>query len=351
MQINLRNAILLFFGLSIFLLLLIGGIIGYNQYQYIFAPNVPSKLDNKYLYIPTNSGLKEVLSALQKEGFLKNSNSFIKVADRMGYGNNTVRAGRYEIKPNWSNHQLIRHLRNGEQASVKVVLNNERLPENIAAKVSRFTEFDSTALAKLFEDTDYLNSIGYTRETLMSLFIPNTYEVYWNITEVQFVERMIKEHEAFWSKDGRKAKAERLKLTPQEVYTLASIVEKETLKNDEKPRMAGVYLNRLKVNMPLQADPTAVFARRDFTTKRVTHYHTKFDSPYNTYMYPGLPPGPISMASISSIDAVLNHEQHEYYYFCAKGDGSGYHNFAQTLAQHNQNAEIYRRNLKARGLR
>ncbi len=351
MHINLRNAILLFFGLSIFLLLLIGGVIGYNQYQTIFAPNVPSKLNNEYLHISTNSGFKEVLDMLQKEGFLKDSNSFIKVADRMGYNNNTIRAGRYKIEPNWSNHQLIRHLRNGGQAPVKVVLTNERLPENVASKVARFTELDSASVAKLFRDVDYLNSIGYTSETLMSLFIPNTYEVYWNITAEQFIDRMIKEHKIFWSKDRRKAKAAKLNLSPEEVYTLASIVEKETLKDDEKPRMAGVYLNRLKVNMPLQADPTAVFARRDFNTKRVTHYHTKFDSPYNTYLYSGLPPGPISMASISSIDAVLNHEQHEYYYFCAKGDGTGYHNFAQTLAQHNQNAELYKRNLKARGLR
>ncbi|NJK83897.1 MAG: endolytic transglycosylase MltG [Saprospiraceae bacterium] len=197
MNINLRNAILLFFGISTFSLLLIGGIIGYNQYQSIFASNVPSKLDNEYLHIPTNSGFKEVLAALQKEHFLKNTNSFIKVADRMGYNNSTVRAGRYKIEPNWSNHQLIRHLRNGGQAPVKIVLTNERLPENVATKVARFTELDSAEVMKLFRDADYLNDIGYTRETLMSLFIPNTYEVYWNISAEEFIERMVKEHKIF----------------------------------------------------------------------------------------------------------------------------------------------------------
>lgn len=162
---------------------------------------------------------------------------------------------------------------------------------------------------------------------------------------------MIKEHDKFWAKNNRKEKADAMERSPEEVYALASIVEKETNNISERPRMAGVYLNRLRIGMPLQADPTSVFATKDFTTKRVTDYHTTFDSPYNTYMYRGLPPGPIAMSSIASIDAVLNSEDHKYLYFCAVGDGSGSHNFAKTLTQHNQNAAIYRSNLKKRGRR
>jgi UPF0755 protein len=221
---------------------------------------------------------------------------------------------------------------------------------NVAAKAARFIEPDSLAIVRLFQDQDYLDSIGYNTETLMTLFIPNTYEFYWNTTPRAFVERMIKEHDKFWNKE-RRAKAEKLGLNPAEVYTLASIVERETLRNDEKQRMAGVYHNRILKGMLLQADPTAVFASRDFNTPRVTNYHLSIDSPYNTYKYTGLPPGPISMSSISSIDAVLNRESHDYLYFCAKGDGSGYHNFAKTLAAHNQNAAIYRENLRKRGKR
>ncbi|HRF37961.1 MAG TPA: endolytic transglycosylase MltG, partial [Saprospiraceae bacterium] len=195
--------------------------------------------------------------------------------------------------------QMVRHLRSGEQAPVNVVLTNERLPENVAAKIARFIEPDSAQIYVLFSDPEYLQSIGYTPETFMSLFIPNTYQVYWNSTPEQFTERMVKEHKAFWDKENRLEKARRLDMTPEEVYTLASIVDRETLQRSEKPTIAGAYLNRLKINMPLQADPTCVFATRDFETKRVTEYHTKFDSPYNTYMYAGLPPGPIGMASIS----------------------------------------------------
>jgi UPF0755 protein len=222
---------------------------------------------------------------------------------------------------------------------------------NVAAKAARFIEPDSLAIVTLLQDEAYLDSIGYSRETLQSIFIPNTYQFFWNTSPRGFVERMLKEHDRFWSKNRRRAKAERLGLTPEEVYTLASIIEKETLNNDEKKRMAGVYLNRLQRGMLLQADPTAVFATRDFDTPRVLYYHTEFDSPYNTYRYPGLPPGPIAMASIASIDGVLNAEDHDYIFFCARGDGSGYHNFAETMAGHSRNIRVYQENLRKRGLR
>ncbi|MEM0993615.1 MAG: endolytic transglycosylase MltG [Bacteroidota bacterium] len=338
-------------GLLVLLLLLVGTVFAWRYYQMIYQPNVPEQLSQEYLYIPTGASFEQVLDSLEHHNMLLDTTGFEAIASRMNYIKAEMRAGRYKIKGGWSNYALIRHLRGVKQATVKVVLNNERLPENVAAKAARFLEADSIAILDLMQDEAYLATIGYTPETLMSLFIPNTYDFYWNSSPEAFMERMIKEHDRFWDSNGRKRKANKREMTPAEVYTLASIVERETLRGDEKKRMAGVYLNRLKTGMLLQADPTAVFGRRDFGAKRVTWYHTKFDSPYNTYMYAGLPPGPISMASISSIDAVLNAEAHDYLFFCAKGDGSGYHNFAKSLAQHNENRKIYVKNLKKRGKR
>lgn len=320
-------------------------------HKYVTGARISAELDDYTIQIPTGSSFQEVSALLKEKGILKEPELFEVLAERMNYIKSPMRAGQYQVKPGWNTVQLIRHLRGGKQHPVKVVLTSERMTENVAAKVSRFIEADSFEIWQLFQNKDYLQQIGYTEETLMSLFIPNTYEVFWNSSPKRFMDRMIKEHERFWKQKNRLTKAKALGLEPWEVYTLASIVEKETLKDAEKPKMAGVYLNRLEQDILLQADPTSVFARRDFNTKRVTNYHTKFDSPYNTYMYKGLPPGPIAMSSISSIDAVLNAEDHEYLFFCAKGDGSGLHNFAKTLAAHNQNAAIYRANLRKRGLR
>lgn len=335
--------------LAILLLGLGAGLYIYTKY--VKGPAVPKGLSSYILMVPTNSDYDAVVDSLEQKGFVSDTEMFHLFAERMNYIKNPMRAGRFELKPGWSMIELIRHLRGGQQAPVQLVLHNERLPEQVAAKAALFIEPDSLDIWQLMQDEAYLESIGYTPEILMSLFIPNTYEVFWTTTPKGFLERMIKEHDAFWAKDNRLAKAEALDLSSAEAYTLASIVEKETLVNTERTRMAGVYLNRIKLGIPLQADPTAVFATRDFDTPRVTNYHTQFDSPYNTYMYAGLPPGPISMASIGSIDAVLNREDHDYLYFCAKGDGSGLHNFAKTLSQHNRNAQIYRDNLKRRGLR
>lgn len=324
------------------------GMFYYNELAVEAA--VPKELEDPFLIIPSNSSYEEVVQILREKDMLGNEPLFHQLTTRMNYRKDPMRAGRFEVKPGWSMIELIRHLRGGKQAPVDVVLTNERLLENVAAKVARFIEPDSLSLLASFKDPELLQEIGFTEETLMSLFIPNTYEFFWTTSPKEFLERMKKEHERFWN-NGRLEKAKAMEMNPAEVYTLASIVEKETLKDDEKKRMAGVYVNRLKTGMRLQADPTSVFATRDFDTKRVTDYHTTFDSPYNTYLYKGLPPGPIAMSSISSIDAVLNAEQHDYVYFCAKGDGTGYHNFARTLQTHNRNAAIYRENLRKRGLR
>lgn len=334
----------------VLLLLLIGA---YAGYRFILGgAEVPQSIGNDYsVKIPSNSTFDEVVALLKKEGVVKKENIFRNVANQMGYKQDPMRSGRYKIEPGWTVFHLVRHLRSGEQAPVKVILTTERTLEEVAEKVSRFIEPDSTSLKALFFDEAYLSKIGYNRDNLMSVFIPNTYEVYWNLSPESFMERMLLEHKNFWKQKDRLAKAKAMGMTPEEVYTMASIVEKETLSGDEKPIIAGTYLNRIKIGMRLQADPTVVFATRDFTTKRVTNYHTSFDSPFNTYMYAGLPPGPIAMASISSIDAVLNFDKNNYTYFCAIGDGSGRHAFAETYDQHLGNVRTYVKNLEARGLR
>ncbi len=333
-------------------LLLSGGIIAYFFYQRIVGDGaVTVDRENPYVHVPTNASFEQVLDTLTSRGIISNVRTFRRLAAYMEYPRDPMRAGRFELKPGMNMVDLIRQLRGGKQAPVDLVLTTEREPQYVAAKAARFIEPDSLALWEYMQQLPVIEELGYTRENFMSLFIPNTYEFFWNTSPEGFVKRMQREHEAFWEKKDRRAKAEKLGLTPAEAYTLASIVEKETLVNAEKKRMAGVYLNRLEKGMLLQADPTAVFASRDFGTKRVTNYHTAFDSPYNTYRYPGLPPGPITMASISSIDAVLNAEQHDYLYFCAIGDGSGKHAFAKTLSQHNANARRYYANLRKRGLR
>ena len=327
----------------------IATLVGYNKYQEIFGASVPNNLQEKYLMIPTNSSFEEVVDLLKKEKIILHEKSFRWVAKRMKYPRNPMRAGRFKIEPNWSNYDLIRHLRGGKQETVKLTFSHAWTIENVAAKVAEFIEPDSLDLISLFKNEQYLKDLDFTPINLMTLFIPNTYDFFWNTSPIKFMERMKKEYDHFWEKNNRKERAAKLGLSPKEVYVLASIVERETLQNDEKQRMAGVYYNRLKKNWKLEADPTVKFAIGDFSLKRILNEHLEFDSPFNTYKYEGLPPGPISMASIASIDAVLNAEAHDYMFFCAKGDGSGYHAFAKTLAQHNRNARIYRENMQKSG--
>jgi len=325
---------------------------GWLTYRWIQKSTaVPRGLDDYYVYVASGSSFEAVLDQLTSKGLVTKPTVFRQLAQEMEYVRDPMRSGRYEVKPGWSMVKLIRHLRNGEQAPVRLVLTHARLLEDVAETAAEVIEPSAGELMKLWQDEAYLEELGYRSETFMSAFIPNTYELFWNVSPKGFVNRMLKEHKAFWERKNRLDKAQKLNLSPLEVYTLASIVEKETNQNAEKPAIAGVYLNRLRKNMRLQADPTAVFARRDFDARRVTWYHTKYDSPYNTYMYAGLPPGPICMASIASIDAVLNADRHDYLFFCAKGDGSGLHAFAKTLAGHNQNAQKYRQNLRRRGKR
>jgi UPF0755 protein len=315
----------------------------------MYLNHVPSE-SAEFVQIPNGKSFDEVTEMLVSAGVVTDEQNFRWLAEKMKYAKNPMRAGRFKIKSGWSYKDLVGHLRNGEQSTVKVVLNNERLLEDVAGKISRAVETDSLSFLTYFLNEKRLDSLGLNKNTLMTLFIPDTYNMYWTTTPEQFVARMKKEHDAFWAKNDRLNKAKTLNLSPEQVYSLASIVERETNKKDEKPTIAGVYLNRLRIGMKLQADPTAVFATRDFLTHRVTIAHTLFDSPFNTYMYAGLPPGPISMASVSSLDAVLNPETHKYLYFCAKADNSATHAFAETLSAHNENAHRFQAWMNARGI-
>lgn len=260
------------------------------------------------------------------------------------------KTGRYVVNPGEDIVTIFRRLRNGHQEPVKLVLPGLRTMSDMAGFLGRKLMMDSTEVAQAFADSAFVRSYGYTPETLPALFIPNTYEVYWDVTLSDFMQRMQREHDKFWDAE-RLGLCNAAGLTPVEVATLAGIVDEETAANAEKPAVAGMYLNRLRIGMPLQADPTVKFAVGDFTLRRILKGHTEVESPYNTYKYKGLPPGPIRVASIAGIDAVLHHDRSNYLYMCAKEDFSGMHNFASSFAEHLQNARKYQRALNERGIK
>ncbi len=336
--------------LFIVIVILSAVLLGGRFYRYIYSSNVDlSKVKSPYLFIPdetTFSGLKNIL---EESGVVKDIESFVWVAQKKGFGDR-IKGGRFRLKQGMNNNQLINLLRSGKQEALNITFNNIRKPEQLASVVASKLMVDSTELMSVFNNDSIINSLGFDRETFMAMFIPNTYQVYWNTDAKGFVFRMKKEYDRFWTVD-RRNKAKSLGLNPVEVSILASIVDEETIMSDEKPIVAGLYLNRLKKNIRLQADPTVKYAIGDFTIQRILSKDLEIDSPYNTYKYAGLPPGPIRIPSIVGINAVLNRKEHSYYYMCAKEDFSGYHNFAKTLAQHNVNAAKYRNELRKRGIR
>lgn len=310
-------------------------------YTTFYTRNVTS---DATLHIPTGAGFDGVLDSLRSARVLQNENAFVRAAQDENYVQK-VRPGRYKIAAGMTNKQLIRKLKTGTQDAVNIVIAGHiRDNGKLAAILARSIEIDSATLYHALSDTLLIRRLGYTPATIPAMIIPNTYQVYWTISAEQLLQRLQKESQAFWN-DARLRQAADAGLTRDEVTTLASIVNEETNKIDEMPRVAGVYINRLRRRMPLQADPTLKYACRDFAIKRVLDRHKAIESPYNTYKYAGLPPGPICIPSIAAIDAVLRYEHHNYLYFCARDDFSGYHLFAATLAQHNQNAEQYRRAL------
>jgi len=336
------------FILWLLLLLIIGSLIaGFFLYKALFQTNVWTP-EGKPLsvYIPTGSDYDDVKLILYSNGVVINRKTFEWLAMRKKYPE-LVKPGHYIVRKGMSNDELINMLRLGIQTPVDVVFNNIRTREQLAQRVAGQIEADSAGIMNLLNDTVFLKEKGLTPATALTMFIPNTYEFYWNTNARQFIERMYREYITFW--DGwRDEKAREKGMDRTEVVILASIIEKETNKNDEKATIAGVYINRLKKNWLLQADPTLVYASGDFGLTRVLNVHKEIDSPYNTYKYAGLPPGPICIPSIASIDAVLNYEDHDYLFFCARDDLSGYHVFSSYITQHNRNARRYRKAIENR---
>lgn len=315
-------------------------------YRLLFGLNLKTGGEKIVLNIPAGSTYEQALDTVKTYFNIPHPAVFEWVAEKKNYPA-LVKSGRYVIDDDMSYSGLINLLRSGRQTPVKVTFNNIRYLPDLAARVGGQIEADSTQIMDFLSDPGNYAKDGFTRENIISVFIPNTYEFYWNTDAAGLYFRMLKEYNRFWNEE-RLAKAMALKLTQTEVSILASIIDDEVVKADEKPRIAGVYINRLKRGIPLQACPTIKFAMNDFTITRVLNHHLKFESPYNTYLHRGFPPGPIGCPTIEGIDAVLNAEKHDYLYFAAKADFSGYHNFSRTLSEHNRYADQYQKELDKR---
>jgi UPF0755 protein len=322
-------------------LLLVVAYFGFKVYQIVFTPNTSFSEEKVQFFIPTNASFEEVQSILSP--YIKDMDKFETLANRRGYATN-VKAGKFELTKNMNTNTIVSALR--RSLPVRVTFNNQERLENFVGRIASQIEADSISLLHAFKEPRFLEENGFTEETVFTMLLPNTFEFYWDTTAEKFRNQMAKAYFRFWN-DERKAKAEMIGLTPIQVSILASIVHKETAKVEERPSVAKVYLNRMNIGMPLQADPTVIFAYKtvsnDFNQviKRVYYKHLEVDSPYNTYQNAGLPPGPIFMADINAIDAVLNPAQHDFIYFCASVERFGYHEFASTLEQHNVNARKY----------
>ena len=321
--------------------IVIASIAGVFVYLKAFTPNTQFSQDEVFVYIPTDATyeqVKEVVSPL-----VKDFEKFDFVATSRNYSTN-VKSGKFLFKKDMSSFDMVRSLR--LNVPVNVAFNNQETLGKLVQRLSTQLEPDTLALNEAFTNETFLQENGLTKETALTLFIPNTYEFYWNTSAKKIADKMAKEHKKFWTNE-RLEKAKALNMTPAQVYTLASIVHKETVKADERPRVAGAYLNRINQDMPLQADPTVIYAIKetsgdfDQVIKRVGGSNLFVKSPYNTYINKGLPPGPIAMPDVSAIDAVLNADNHDYIYFCANPDKPGYHAFASSYEAHQVNAKKY----------
>lgn len=329
------------------IVVLLGAIAGLVGYQMFMGSNVTDA--EEYLYVNTGDSYADVLTKLEKGNVLKNKSYFDYTAKLMDYPE-AVKAGRYKLEEGMTNRELIGKLRGGYQDAVKFRFENIRLKNDFAGILGNAFEADSTAFASILNNEEVAQKYGFTSDNFFGMFIPNTYEIYWNTSPDKIIARFHDEYNKFWTTE-RLEKAKALDMTPQEVSTLAAIVKGEALHRQEMPEIAGLYLNRLQKGILLQADPTVIFANNDFTIRRVLNKHLTIDNPYNTYRYKGLPPGPIMLPSIASIDAVLNYAKHDYIYMCAKDDFSGYHNFAKTMAEHLVNARKFQRALDERNIK
>ena len=303
----------------------------------------------QYIYIDADDTQDSVIAKISPVASQSGMTGLSTLIRHSSYGNN-VRTGRYKLEPGEGPITVFRRLKNGQQSSMNLTIPEARTPDRLAAVLGHKLMLDSATIADALLSEERCQQLGYDTATITAMFVPNTYDVYWNMSIDGLLERMQKEHDRFW--DGkREEKAAQMQLTPIEVCTLASIIDEETANNAEKPMIAGMYLNRLKQGMPLQADPTIKFALKQFELKRIWQKLLQTESPYNTYMNEGLPPGPIKIASIQGIDAVLNAVDHDYLYMCAKEDFSGTHNFARTYQEHLKNAAKYTKALNERGIK
>lgn len=324
----------------------------YYVYNHIFVPNTAFNNKEAHIYISKNASFSEVMEDLSP--LLLDSSTFVTVANKKEYPSN-IKSGHFIIKKGMNNNDIVNAIRTGN-VPISIKFNNQERLENLAGSLSNQIEVDSISLLNAFKNSEFLKKKGFNLDNALSMYLPNTYDVYWNVSAEGFRDKMFKEYQNFWTAN-RVGKAKKLNLTEIQVISLAAIVQKETAKVDERERVAGVYVNRLKKGMLLQADPTVIYSKKlldndfDQQIKRVLYKDLELDSPYNTYKYTGVPPGPIAMPDISSIDAVLNYEHHNYIFFVADVTNFGYHKFAKTYAQHNRNKSEYVRWLSKQNIK
>ena len=334
---------------AILIIIAILAIAAFGTYYYFMLTPFSKEGEKKYLYVDRDDNIDSVYTKLSAWGKPHAMKALQTLASWRGYGDNIIR-GRYEIGTDMSTRNLFSMLKRGEQTPLNVPIPSARTLDKLAVAVSNKLELDSTELLNALTDSLVCQRYGFNRQTIASMFIPDSYNMYWTVSVDEFLDRMKKEYDKFWNSD-RQAKAKAMGLTQTEVSTLASIVTEETRATAEKPTVAGLYYNRLKKGMLLQSDPTVKFALQDFSIRRILNRMLTTDSPYNTYKYEGLPPGPIRIPMAEDLDAVLNYEHHDYIYMCAKEDFSGTHNFARTSAEHQTNANRYHQALNARGIK
>ena len=328
-------------------LICMAGLVAIGYFYFLTA--FSAQEGKQYVLIDDDDTVDSVYAKLEPVASHHALTGFRTLARHFSYSEK-IRTGRYAIEPGMTTVNTFRIIKNGQQEPVMLTIPECRTIEQLAARLSAKLMIDSTTIAQTLTDEDYCKQLGYDTCTIVCVFVPNSYEVYWNTSIEKLMGRLVKEHDKFWTSE-RKQKAAALGLSPTEVCTLASIIDEETANNAEKPMIAGMYLNRLKIGMPLQADPTVKFALKDFALKRIYHGHLEINSPYNTYKNIGLPPGPIKVASVQGIDAVLNRVAHHYIYMCAKEDFSGTHNFAANYQEHLKNAARYSKALNERGIK
>ncbi len=333
-----------------FILALIAGVLAITLLgYYYFFTGMLSASETRYVYIDQDDDIDSVYAKLDTMSSLHGMTAFRTISRHGSYAEN-IRTGRYEIEPSNGAFTVFKKLKGGQQSALRLTIPCVRTMDRLAGYLSTRLMVDSLDMLRALTDSAECARYGFTPETMPCLFIPDTYDVYWNVPVEKFLDRMADAHKAFWTEE-RLSKAKAAGLTKEEVATLASIVDEETSVDGEKAMIAGLYINRLERDMPLQADPTVRFALGDFTVKRIYYNMLKVDSPYNTYLHEGLPPGPIRIPTIKGVEAVLNHAEHDYIYMCAKEDFSGTHNFAETAEEHMANAKKYAEALNAREIK